>query len=71
MAVTVAKEIYHQVKAGSMNFNLIGVGLADAWISPIEITKTWPDYLYGLSFLDLNEKELLAQKINGIEEMFI
>ena len=68
MAATIAREINEQVRSGEMLFNLKAVALGDAWIDPMQTMKSWPDYLFGLSLVDDDEKRLLGQLISDVEQ---
>jgi len=54
MAAATALELHKEIEAGRMNINLQGVGLGDAWISPMDSVNTWAPYLYETGLLDEN-----------------
>jgi len=54
MAAATALEIYKENQAGTMNVNIKGVGLGDAWIHPMDAVNTWAPYLYETGLLDEN-----------------
>lgn len=54
MAAATALEISKEVEAGNMQVNIKGVGLGDAWISPMDAVNTWAPYLYETGLLDEN-----------------
>ena len=37
---------FQENQAGTMNVNIKGVGLGDAWIHPMDAVNTWAPYLY-------------------------
>lgn len=54
MAAVFGREIVKAMEAGTLESNFKGVGLGDAWISPIDSVNTWGPYLYHASLLDRN-----------------
>jgi len=52
MAAATALEIHKEIQAGTMNVNLKGVGLGDAWIHPMDAVNTWAPYLFATGLLD-------------------
>ncbi|XP_039250806.1 retinoid-inducible serine carboxypeptidase-like [Styela clava] len=52
MAAVFGREIVKAINAGTLESNFKGVGLGDAWISPIDSVITWAPYLYQASLLD-------------------
>nr|CAB3265902.1 retinoid-inducible serine carboxypeptidase [Phallusia mammillata] len=52
MAAASALAISQEIEAGTMDVNLQGVGLGDAWISPMDSVNTWGEYLYETGLLD-------------------
>ncbi|KAL2743407.1 retinoid-inducible serine carboxypeptidase-like [Vespula maculifrons] len=45
---------YKAEKAGTIKSNLKGVGLGDAWISPIDSVMTWAPFLLNTGMIDSN-----------------
>ncbi|KAL2714156.1 retinoid-inducible serine carboxypeptidase-like [Vespula squamosa] len=45
---------YKEEKAGTIKSNLKGVGLGDAWISPIDSVMTWAPFLLNTGMIDSN-----------------
>ncbi|XP_046826031.1 retinoid-inducible serine carboxypeptidase-like isoform X2 [Vespa crabro] len=45
---------YKAEKAGNIKSNLKGVGLGDAWISPIDSVMTWAPFLFNAGMIDSN-----------------
>lgn len=45
------KKIFKAIKSGSLDVNLVGVGLGDSWISPADTVLTWAPYLLSVVFL--------------------
>ena len=66
MAVVLAKAI-HQDK--SLQFNLKGIGLGDAWIAPIAITQTYPTFLHSMSVIDGQQMKELDIHIIQLESL--
>ncbi|XP_060520139.1 retinoid-inducible serine carboxypeptidase-like isoform X2 [Cylas formicarius] len=52
MTAEIALHVYWAVKNGTIKCNLKGVGLGDAWISPIDSITTWHTYLYNMGMID-------------------
>lgn len=46
MTVDFALALNKAIKNGNIECNLVGVGLGDSWISPIDSVLTWAPYLY-------------------------
>lgn len=47
MTVDFALALDKAIKNGKIECNLVGVGLGDSWISPIDSVLTWAPYLYN------------------------
>jgi serine carboxypeptidase 1 len=52
MGIEFARDLYHEIKDGKIESNLIGVAMGDAWISPVDSTLSWAPYLRQLGFVD-------------------
>jgi len=52
MTAATALALHQEIEAGNMECNLQGVGLGDAWNSPMDSVNTWAEYLYQMSLLD-------------------
>lgn len=48
MVATFALHLNKAIKEGSIQANFKGVAFGDSWISPIDSTETWSQYLYAL-----------------------
>lgn len=48
MAIEFAYELYLEIQKGTIESNLTGVYLGDAWTSPIDYTLSWAPYLLNL-----------------------
>ena len=48
MAIEFAYELYLEIQQGTIESNLVGVYLGDAWTSPIDYTLSWAPYLLNL-----------------------
>lgn len=51
MAIEFAYELDLEIKQGTIESNLVGVYLGDAWTSPIDYTLSWAPYLLNLVLL--------------------
>ena len=57
MTATFAVHLIKAVKANEMKAQLKGVALGDSWISPLDSTDSWSEYLLSLSLIDEKQKE--------------
>lgn len=64
MTVAMALAIQSAVSQGELKANLTGIGLGDAWISPIDYCNTWGPYVYAFSLIN----EMQLQKLDSIVE---
>ena len=48
MAIEFAYELNLEIQQGTIESNLVGVYLGDAWTSPIDYTLSWAPYLLNL-----------------------
>lgn len=48
MTATFARHLNDAIVSGKIVANLKGVALGDSWISPLDSTESWSDYLYAL-----------------------
>lgn len=64
MAIEFAYELDLEIQQGTIESNLIGVYLGDAWTSPIDYTLSWAPYLLNLGFIDVDG----YQKINNMAQ---
>ncbi|XP_060524569.1 retinoid-inducible serine carboxypeptidase-like [Cylas formicarius] len=60
MAVDIALLLVEKVRNGGIQCNLKGLGLGDAWISPLNSLLSWPEYLFNLGFIDSDGLELVS-----------
>jgi len=51
MAIEFAYELDLEIQQGTIESNLIGVYLGDAWTSPIDYTLSWAPYLLNLVWI--------------------
>ncbi|XP_044259031.1 retinoid-inducible serine carboxypeptidase-like [Tribolium madens] len=54
MAAEIALLVDKQIKEGFLDMELAGVGLGDAWISPIDLVLSWASYLLHVGAVDHN-----------------
>lgn len=73
MAATFALYLNQAIKEGTVQANFKGVAFGDSWISPIDSTETWAQYLYALVsksrdviFLHVPESLNLLQTSNSL-----
>ncbi|KAH1020758.1 hypothetical protein HUJ04_010369 [Dendroctonus ponderosae] len=59
MTVDIALKLHQEFMAARINCNFKGIGLGDAWVSPISSLTSWPPYLLNLGFIDPENYELL------------
>ncbi|ENN82238.1 hypothetical protein YQE_01385, partial [Dendroctonus ponderosae] len=48
MTVDIALKLHQEFMAARINCNFKGIGLGDAWVSPISSLTSWPPYLLNL-----------------------
>ncbi|XP_050296189.1 retinoid-inducible serine carboxypeptidase-like isoform X2 [Anthonomus grandis grandis] len=69
MTAEIALHIHEAVQKKTLNVHLKGIGLGDAYISPLDSTISMASYLYNMGFLDTNEYhklELLGNKVKDL-----
>ncbi|CAN8002438.1 unnamed protein product, partial [Ixodes hexagonus] len=66
MAATFAFALHKAVSSGRINCQLKGVALGDGWLSPLDSTATWGQYLYTMSMLDKADLLSLNQVVGSI-----
>ena len=68
MTATFAVHLIKAIRAQEINAHLAGIALGDSWISPVDSTASWSDYLLSLSLIDNKQKEdidVYVKKINN------
>lgn len=68
MAAQTALEISKEIEAGTMEVNLQGVGLGDAWIAPMDSVNTWAPYLYETGLLDDTGYNKVQKSANATQD---
>ncbi|XP_054155571.1 retinoid-inducible serine carboxypeptidase-like [Oppia nitens] len=68
MTVGFAKELHQAIKNNEIKSNFKGVALGDSWISPLDSTSSWGDYLYSLSYIDSNQKNQIDSYSKRIKD---
>jgi serine carboxypeptidase 1 len=69
MAVEFARDLHDEISRGAIEANLVTVAMGDAWISPIDSTKSWAPYLLQLVS---NEGKLSPLRVSaGVRLEFI
>ncbi|KAL6430080.1 hypothetical protein ACFW04_007699 [Cataglyphis niger] len=53
-------------RAGTIESNLKGIALGDAWISPVDYVMTWAPYLLNMSMIDINDFYLIDYVASNI-----
>ncbi|EEZ98226.2 retinoid-inducible serine carboxypeptidase-like [Tribolium castaneum] len=61
MTTDIALEIDAAIKSGELDANLVGIGLGDSWISPIDSVPSWGPYLLSVGAIDQNQYEQLQE----------
>lgn len=52
--------LFQAIKAGTIECNLVGVGLGDSWVSPIDSVLTWAPYLLQVGAVDQAGHDAIA-----------
>ncbi|XP_064478578.1 retinoid-inducible serine carboxypeptidase-like [Ornithodoros turicata] len=68
MAASFALALYKECQAGKIPCNLQGVAMGDGWLSPLDSTSTWAQYLYSMSLLDRYEVQLVNKAVGEIHQ---
>ncbi|KAI4498027.1 hypothetical protein M0802_006851 [Mischocyttarus mexicanus] len=59
---------YKEQEAGTIKSNLKGVGLGDAWISPIDSVMTWAPFLLSTGMIDSNGYKKIEISANATKD---
>ncbi|XP_043496527.1 retinoid-inducible serine carboxypeptidase-like [Polistes fuscatus] len=59
---------YKEQQAGTIKSNLKGVGLGDAWISPIDSVMTWAPFLLSTGMIDSNGYKKIQISANATKD---
>jgi serine carboxypeptidase 1 len=62
MAVEFARELQDEISRGAIEANLVTVAMGDAWISPIDSTKSWAPYLLQM----VSNEGMLKREAQGL-----
>ncbi|KAH6943611.1 hypothetical protein HPB50_024798 [Hyalomma asiaticum] len=71
MAAEFAFQLYKAHASGKVSCKLSGVALGDGWLSPLDSTSTWGQYLYTMSFLDKTNLMTLNKVVSQIREALV
>lgn len=66
MAATFGVYLWQAIQRGEIEADFKAVALGNSWISPIDSTASWSDYLFSNSLIDYNEKKDLDQRMTKI-----
>ncbi|RZC37320.1 uncharacterized protein BDFB_011030, partial [Asbolus verrucosus] len=70
MTAEIALVLDKAIKDGALDVNLVGVGLGDSWISPIDSVLTWGPYLLSVGAVDQNGYEQIQEMAEATKEAF-
>uniref|UniRef100_A0A023GNA5 Carboxypeptidase n=1 Tax=Amblyomma triste TaxID=251400 RepID=A0A023GNA5_AMBTT len=71
MAAEFALALYKAHASGKVSCKLAGVALGDGWLSPLDSTSTWGQYLYTMSFLDKSNLLTLNKVVSEIRQALV
>ncbi|XP_075557429.1 retinoid-inducible serine carboxypeptidase-like [Dermacentor variabilis] len=71
MAAEFALALYKAHASGKVSCKLSGVALGDGWLSPLDSTSTWGQYLYTMSFLDKSNLLTLNKVVSEVRQALI
>uniref|UniRef100_L7M8W7 Carboxypeptidase n=1 Tax=Rhipicephalus pulchellus TaxID=72859 RepID=L7M8W7_RHIPC len=71
MAAEFALQLYKAHASGKVSCKLSGVALGDGWLSPLDSTSTWGQYLYTMSFLDKTNLMTLNKVVSEIRQALV
>ncbi|XP_037286704.2 retinoid-inducible serine carboxypeptidase [Rhipicephalus microplus] len=71
MAAEFALQLYKAHASGKVLCKLSGVALGDGWLSPLDSTSTWGQYLYTMSFLDKTNLMTLNKVVGEIRQALV
>ena len=66
MTSTFAVHLSKAITAGEVKCKFEGIALGDSWISPVDSTASWSDYLLSLSYIDGKQKEDIDKYVRKI-----
>ncbi|KAH9365429.1 hypothetical protein HPB48_003219 [Haemaphysalis longicornis] len=71
MAAEFALALHKAQASGKVSCKLAGVALGDGWLSPLDSTSTWGQYLYTMSFLDKSNLLTLNKVVSEIRQALV
>lgn len=71
MAAEFALALHKAQASGKVSCKLEGVALGDGWLSPLDSTSTWGQYLYTMSFLDKSNLLTLNKVVSEIRQALV
>ncbi|CAH0558960.1 unnamed protein product [Brassicogethes aeneus] len=70
MTVEIALVLSQAITNGKIECNFKGIGLGDAWISPVDTVMSWAPYLLQLGAIDQNGYDVIEDMANKTKKAF-
>ncbi|KAJ3666368.1 hypothetical protein Zmor_001812 [Zophobas morio] len=70
MTAEIALVVDQAIKAGTLDVQLLGIGLGDSWISPVDSVLTWGPYLLSVGAVDQNGYEQIQESAEATKAAF-
>ncbi|KAJ3662659.1 hypothetical protein Zmor_002321 [Zophobas morio] len=70
MTAEIALVVDQAIKEGTLDIQLLGVGLGDSWISPVDSVLTWGPYLLSVGAVDQNGYEEIQKSAEATKAAY-